>query len=101
MRQGLKAMSNNPTLDDAKRKLDELERRIRTARAQHGAISEADKDWQDMVRAHTEMQRKLDSAKEHSAEALESIHLDVDILRNSFEKWMARAERNFAQDTKR
>jgi len=57
MRQGLKAMSNNPTLDDAKRKLDELEQRIEAARAQHGAVSEADKDWQDMVRAHTEMQR--------------------------------------------
>ena len=94
-------MSNNPTLNDVKRKLDELEQRIQAARAQHGAVSEADKDWQDMVRAHTDMQRKLGAAKDHSVEALESIHLDVDIFRNSFEKWMARVERNFAQDTKR
>jgi hypothetical protein len=94
-------MSNNPTLDNAKRKLDELEQRIQAARAQHGAVSEADKDWQDMVRAHTGMQRKLDAAKDHSAEALETIHFDIDILRNSFEKWMSLVERNFAQDTKR
>ena len=92
-------MSSNPTLDDAKRKLDELEQRIQAARAQHGAVSEADKNWEDMVRAHTEMQRKLDAAKDHSAEALESIRFDIDFLRNSFEKWMV--ERKFAQDTKR
>ena len=52
-----------------------------------------------MVRAHTDMQRKL--ANDPSSEALESINLDIDILRNSFENWMARVERNFAQDTKR
>jgi len=94
-------MTDNPSFDDAKRKLDELEQRINAARAQHGAICEADKDWRDMVHTHTEMERKLDAAKDYSAEALESVHLDVDILRNSFEKWMARVERNFAQDTKR
>ena len=31
-------------------------------------------------------QRKLDAAKDHSAETLDSIHFDIDILRNSFEK---------------
>jgi len=94
-------MSNNPTLNDVKRKLADLEQRIQAARAQRGAISEADKDWEDMVRAHTEMQRKLDAAKDHSAEALESIRFDIDILRHSFERWMGQVERKFAQDTKR
>ena len=94
-------MSNNPTLDDAKRKLDELEQRSQAARAQHGAIPEADKDWQNMVRAHTEMQRKFEAAKDRPSEDLESIHFDIDILRNSFEKWMARVERDFTKDTKR
>ena len=42
-------MSNNSTLDEAKRKLDELERRIQAARAQQGVVPEAEKDWQDMV----------------------------------------------------
>ena len=70
-------------------------------RAQHGTISEADKDWQDMVRAHTDVQRKLDIANDPSSEALESVHFDIDILRNSFEKWMARVERSFTQETKR
>jgi len=94
-------MSNNPSIDDAKRKLDELEQRIQAARAQYGAVSEADKDWQDMVRAHTEMQRKFEAAKDRSSEDLESVHFDIDILRNSFEKWMVRVERDFTKDTKR
>jgi hypothetical protein len=94
-------MSNNSTLQEAKRKLDELEQRIQVARTQYGAVSEADQEWQDMVRAHTEMQRKFEAAKDRPSEDLESMHLDVDILRNSFERWMARVERNFTKDAKR
>ena len=54
-----------------------------------------------MVRAHTEMQRKFEAAKDRSSEDLESVHFDIDILRNSFEKWMVRVERDFTKDTKR
>jgi hypothetical protein len=96
---GLNAMSNDPTL--FKIEVDDLEQRIQAARSHYGAVCEADKDWQEMVRAHTEMQRKLDAAENHSAEALESIRFDVDILRNSVERWMAQVERKFTQDTKR
>ena len=94
-------MSNNSTLNEAKRKLDELEQRIQAARAQYGTVSEADKDWQDMVRTHTEMQRKFEAAKDRPSEDLESLHFDIDIMRNSFEKWMARVEKDFTKDTKR
>jgi hypothetical protein len=92
-------MSNDPTL--VKTEIDDLEQRIQAARARYGVVCEADKDWQDMVRAHAEMQRKLDVAKDHSAEAIESLRSDTDILRNSFERWMARVEKNFTQGTKR
>ena len=88
-------MSNDSSL--VKFEADELEQRIKAARAQYGAVCETDKDWQDMVSAHTEMQRKLDAAKDHSAEALESLRFDIDILRHSFERWMARIDRKFEQ----
>jgi hypothetical protein len=94
-------MINNPSLEDAKRKLGELEQKLQAARAQYGVVSKADQDWDDMVRAHTEMQGRLDEAQDHSAEDLETLHLDADILRSSFEKWMARTEKNFTQATKR
>ena len=92
-------MTNDPTL--VKIEADDLEQRIQAARARYGAVCDADKDWQDMVRAHTEMQRKLGAAKDHSAEALESLRFDIDLLRNSFERWMARIDKKFEQDTKR
>jgi polyhydroxyalkanoate synthesis regulator phasin len=94
-------MSNNLSFEDAKRMLDELEKRIQAARSQYGAVPEADKDWQDMVRGHRDVQRKLLATKDRSSESLETMEFDIDILRNSFEKWMSKVERKFAQDTRR
>jgi polyhydroxyalkanoate synthesis regulator phasin len=94
-------MSNNLSFEDAKRMLDELEKRIQAARNQYGAVPEADKDWQDMVRGHRDVQRKLLATKDRSSESLETMEFDIDILRNSFEKWMSKVERKFAQDTRR
>jgi hypothetical protein len=94
-------MSNNLSFEDAKRMLDELEKRIQAAGSQYGAVPEADKDWQDMVRGHRDVQRKLLATKDRSSESLETMEFDIDILRNSFEKWMSKVERKFAQDTRR
>ena len=55
-RMGLNTMSDDPTL--VKIEADDLEQRIQAARSHYGAVCEADKDWQDMVRAHTELQRR-------------------------------------------
>ncbi len=97
-------MSQNPIVEETRRKLDELEQRIRAARASPGAPGElagaAHKDWQDMLQSHAEISRKLDAAKDEPAEVVEGVRLDVDVLRHSFERWMARVEGNFAKDTK-
>jgi hypothetical protein len=97
-------MSQNPIVEETKRKLDELDKKIKAARSAPGAsqeiASDAHKDWQDMVQSHADITRKLDASGDHSAEVLEGIRLDVDVLRHSFERWMARVEGNFSKDTK-
>lgn len=94
-------MSQNPIVEDTKRKLSELEERIRAARSSEGAhkelADEAKKDWDDMVQNHADISRKLDATDDHSAEVLEGIRLDVDVLRNSFERWMARVESSYSK----
>jgi hypothetical protein len=93
-------MSENPIVEETKRKLDELEQRINAAKSSLGAdkelAKEASKDWDEMVRTHAEIRSKL--ACDQSSEVLEGVRLDIDVLRNSFERWMSRVETNFAQD---
>jgi hypothetical protein len=97
-------MSQNPIVEETRRKLDELEKQIKAAKSAPGASqeisSDAHKDWQDMVQSHAEISRKLDAAGAQSAEVLEGVRLDVDVLRHSFERWMARVEGNFAKGSK-
>ena len=96
-------MSN--TVEDSKRKLQELEQRIRAAKSSLGAkgeiVSEAQKDWDAMVETHADLRRKLEAIGNQSGQALDGISLDIDILRNSFEQWMARVEGNFNEDSGR
>ncbi len=85
------------------RKLNELEQQIRAARGSLSAqqiANETHKDWEDMLASHAAISRKLDAADDHPAEVLEGIRLDVDVLCNSFERWMARVEGNYAKGTK-
>ncbi len=91
------------TVEDTKRKLQELEQRIRAAKSSLGAkgeiVSEAQKDWNTMVETHAAIRRKLETGGNQSGQALDGIRLDIDVLRNSFERWMARVERNFDNDS--
>ncbi len=93
------------TVEDTRRRLQELEQRIRTAKSSLGAkgeiVSEAQKDWDSMVETHADLRRKLDASGNQSGQALDGIRLDIDVLRNSFERWMARVEGNFDQDSGR
>lgn len=95
-------MSQKEIVDETKTKLQELEQRIRAARVSPSAsdniVAQAHKDWDDMVRSHADISRRLNAADNHSAEALEGIRLDIDVLRNSFERWMSRVEGNFSKD---
>jgi len=87
------------TVEDTKRKLQELEQRIRAAKSSLGAkgeiVSEAQKDWNAMVEAHAAIRRRLEASNNQSGQALDGVRLDIDVLRNSFERWMARVEGNF------
>ena len=98
-------MSENPTVEDTKRKLEELEQRIRAAKSSLGAkgeiVSGAQKDWNAMLATHAEIRRKLEAVDDPSAHVLDGVRLDIDVLRNSFERWMARVEGNFDQDAGR
>jgi hypothetical protein len=92
-------MSQDPAAEDTKRKLDDLEQRIKTARSTLGAHKEisreAHKDWDEMVQKHAQIRRKLEGSP--TADVVEGARLDVDTLCNSFERWMARVESNFAR----
>jgi hypothetical protein len=96
-------MSQDAIAEETRRKLEELDQKIKAARSSPGAsqviAGNADKDWQDMVQSHADISRKLVATGNQSAEALEGISLDIDVLRHSFERWMARVEGNFAKDS--
>jgi hypothetical protein len=54
-----------------------------------------------MVETHADLRRKLEATGNQSGQALDGISLDVDVLRHSFERWMARVEGNFDGDSSR
>ena len=91
-------MSQDP-IADTKSKLDELEQRIHAARSSLGARGdlndEAQKDWKQMVDTHSDIRRKLDARPDHPVGVIEGIRFDVDILRSSFESWVAKVEDKF------
>jgi rubrerythrin len=93
------AMSQNPIVEDTKRKLSELEEKIKAARSgKHDELAEdAQKDWHDMVERHAEINRRIEAQQDHSSDFLEGVRLDIDTLRHSFERWMARVESNFSK----
>jgi hypothetical protein len=95
-------MSQNPIVDDTKRKLSDLEQRIHAAKSSigshHEVAADAHKDWNDMVEKHAEISRKLQASDSQSNEFLEGLRYDIDILGHSFERWMARVEGNFTKD---
>jgi len=91
-------MSQDPIVD-TRNKLDDLGQRILAARSSLGArggiSDEAERDWKMMVEKHSDIRRKLDARPDHPAGVVEGIRFDVDILRTSFEKWVAKVEGNF------
>jgi len=86
-------------ISDTKSKLDDLEKRIHAAKSSLGArgeiSDEAHKDWTQMIEMHSDIRRKLDAQPDHPAGVIEGIRFDVDILRSSFEKWVAKVEDKF------
>jgi hypothetical protein len=93
------------TVEGTKRKLQELEQRIRAAKSSLGAkgeiVSDAEKDWNRMVETHAAIRRKLEASGNQTGQALDGIRLDIDVLRNSFERWMAPVEGDFDDGSSR
>ena len=90
------------TIDDTKRKLDELEQRIKAAKTSISSetlAAQASDDWDTMVRSHDEIRRRLEA--DQSSAVVEGARLDLDVLRNSFERWMARVESNYTSNKPR
>ncbi len=91
-------MSQDP-FADTRSKLDDLEQRINAARSSLGARGdlngEAESDWQKMVEMHSDIRRKLDARADHPVGVIEGVRFDVDILRTSFERWVAKVEGKF------
>ena len=81
---------------DTKSKLDELEQRIHAAKSSLGARGdlddEAHQEWKAMVDKHADIRRELDAHPEHPAGVTEGLRFNVDILRLSFETWVAKVE---------
>jgi hypothetical protein len=98
-------MSHDPTVEDTRRKLDDLEQRIQAARSSPGAhaefAEETQRDWDEMLRMHADIRRKLDAAEGRPTDVLEGIRFDIDVLRHSFERWASRVEGNYAHDLAR
>jgi hypothetical protein len=95
-------MSPNPIIDDTRRQLSELEAQIRAARTAPDATQrmagKVHKDWEDMLRAHDAIRERLDAATNATPQIVEGLRLDVDALRHSFARWMARVESGYAED---
>jgi hypothetical protein len=91
-------MSQDP-IADTRSRLEDLEQRIVAAKSSLGArgeiSDEAQKDWKAMVEMHSDIRRKLDARADHPNGVLEGIRFDIDILRHSFEKWVAKVEDHF------
>lgn len=88
-----------PEPEAVRKTLDALSKAIqdrRIALTHHAAASsQADADWEAMLRAHREVQLKLETKGGLTGQLIEGLRLDIDVLKHAFRKWMLRTDRNF------
>jgi hypothetical protein len=87
---------SDSTIEETRRKLDDLEQQIKAAKSSvpsETLAAQAQADWDNMVASHAEISRRL--AADQSSAVVEGARLDIDVLRNSFERWMSRVESNY------
>jgi len=86
-------------LEAIRKTLEALSKAIqdrRVALAHHAAASsQADSDWEQMLRTHREAQLKLETTGGLMSQLIEGLRLDIDVLKHAFRKWMLRTDRNF------
>ena len=85
-------------IEVARKKLDTLgqtikEKRLALARQPPGVLPEG--DWEDMLRAHQEVQLKIETMGTMTSQLIEGLRLDLDILKHAFRRWVFRIDRKF------
>ncbi len=85
-------------IEVALKRLDTLgqtikEKRLALAHPPPGVLS--DGDWEDMLRAHQEVQLKIETMGTTPSQLIEGLRLDFDILKHAFRRWMFRIDRKF------
>ena len=84
-------------IEVARKRLDTLgrtikEKRLALAHPPPGVLS--DGDWEDMLRAHQEVQLKIETMGTMS-QLIEGLRLDLDILKHAFRRWVFQIDRKF------
>jgi uncharacterized coiled-coil protein SlyX len=86
--------------NDLTQRLDELETHIgemRKTLEHHGMISDQlQSEWDDMLRQHAELRRRLRSGEAKGSEAGATLGQDIDVLRHAFFRWAARVDKRFS-----
>ncbi len=88
-----------PEPEAVRKTLDALSKAIqdrRIALTHHAAASsQADSDWEEMLRAHREVRLRLETTGGLTGQLIEGLRFDIDVLKHAFRKWMLRTDRNF------
>lgn len=84
---------------DTVRRLEDLEATIRERRKsleEHGVIGDQlQREWDDMLRRHAELRRRLRAGEAEGSEARATLDQDIDVLRHAFFRWAARVDEHF------
>ena len=66
-----------------------------------GQADRPDRDWEDMLRAHTKIQEALRGSGDMTKLVIEGLRLDIDILNHSFRRWISRNDQKFREGFRR
>ncbi|MFO7298007.1 MAG: hypothetical protein DIU57_006185 [Pseudomonadota bacterium] len=85
---------------DLAQRLDELEAHIgevrKTLEQQRFVSDQLQREWDDMMRQHAELRRRLRSGEVKGSEAAATLEEDIDVLRHAFFRWAARVDKRYS-----
>lgn len=85
--------------NDVIRQLEDLEARIeerRRAMQERGVLGDQlEQEWDDMLRQHAAIRRRLRAGKGAGSQARATLNEDIDVLRHAFFRWAARVDERF------
>jgi chromosome segregation ATPase len=78
------------SLQDLDARIEERKKALAAAR---GALDNPlQSEWDQMLRRHAEIRRRLEDGKAKGSEAGAKLREDIDVLRHSFFRWVARVD---------